>query len=132
MIKWFAILIFLAGLSLGVHSIQSFLKFKNGSPATRLQILWENDLELLEQSASLPKAWNQIREVKIDAATDSAKKWMQSVYPPITVRPDGTHRLEILVISWEEGKEHGVILQYNLVELKTENMVWELGRTLVL
>lgn len=132
MLKWLAILLLMIGLGLGYHSAQSYLKFKNGSPSTRLQILWENDLELLEQASSLPKQWDQIREIKIDAATDNAKKWMQGVYPPITIRPDGTHRLEILVISWEEEKEHGVIIQYNLVELKNENMIWELGRTLIL
>ena len=87
-------------------------------------ILWENDLELLSETSSLPKFWQQIKTIQITPSSELAKKWTKSVSPPIAINPKGTYRLEILIISWDEEKEHGVIIQYNLIDLKTENMDW--------
>ena len=66
------------------------------------------------------------------AATDKAKDWQKSLHIPIATVPNGKYRLELLLISWEEGETEGAIIQYNLVNLETMNMEWELGRTFIL
>ena len=86
----------------------------------------------LKASNKLPAGWNSIKEIQLIPATDKAKLWLKSMHVPILLKSDGAYKLEVLMISWDEGQDVGAIVQYNLVELKTNNMVWELGRTFVL
>ncbi len=65
--------------------------------------------------------------------TPESKNWLKRIDVP--VRPhiqEGGNRLEVLVVVWEEEGKQGALVQYNLVDLKSKNMVFELGRTLIL
>src|SRR5690606_4847569 len=61
-----------------------------------------------------------------------AKKWLAEIESPIQVTKEGTHKLEVLLLSWEEGEKLGAVIQYDLVDMKTQNLLWELGRTFIL
>ncbi len=126
-------LIFMAcGLALVAFYGPTYAKFEFGSPSDRLQILWEQDIEQLKNAGHLPQAWTDIKEVQLIPATANAKTWLKDVSVPIKLKTDGRHKLEILIISWEDQKSKGVILQYNLVDTESNNMIWELGRTFTL
>lgn len=126
----------IAGLVFVVLALSGFLVLTldyldshGASPSQRLQSLWEEDLKLLADHRKLPDAWNKIREIELIPATDTAREWARSLEVPIEVHSDGSHRLEVLLLSWSQDESDGAIVQYNLVDLKTNNMVWELGRT---
>ncbi|MGE0763407.1 MAG: hypothetical protein AB7N80_09015 [Bdellovibrionales bacterium] len=130
--RLFGLFLLAIGATLAVMFGQKYARFEFGDAEQRLQILWEQDVEKLSASGKLPKAWNEIKEIQLIPATDNAKLWLKNVRVPIRLKSDGGYKMEILVVSWEEEKASGAIMQYNLVDLKTNNMIWELGRTFVL
>ena len=109
-----------------------FWASKNGKPDLKFAQLWQEDVELLESSQKLPKAWYSVKEIEVYPGDAQAKVWMKSIHPPIKKNPNGQFKMEILVLTWEEAGKVGSVIQYDLVDLKTQNLVWELGRTLIL
>jgi hypothetical protein len=127
------------GLSLllvGAYFVTVFsidpIRFWLNSPAARLQALWESDLELLGTAHKLPPQFANIREVALKPATATAKEWAKNLKIPIALNSQGQYRLEILLLSFEEEGTIGAIMQYDLVDLKSDNLVWEVGRTFIL
>lgn len=95
----------------------------------QLQSLWEDDLKLLRSHKKLHKDWEKIKEVEMIGGTPTAKKWVQSLKSPLKTNPKGLYKLEVLVLSWNDQKAEGAIVQYDLIDMKSGNLVWELGRT---
>lgn len=94
---------------------------------------WNDDVESLEQSQKLPKGWFEVSQVEIHGGTPESRQWLKLVQAPIAAKSkDGQYKLEVLVVVWEEEGQRGVLVQYNLVHLPSQNMVWELGRTFLL
>ena len=101
---------------------------------------WSEDIQLLENTKNaLPKEWHQIREISVKADNSPIQDWLQikgweeSLKKPIPIDPkNGQFRLEIFLIHWIEGYRYGIVVQYNLVDLRNNNTIWELGRTLKL
>jgi hypothetical protein len=95
--------------------------------------MWREDIELLEGSGKLPKPWFEVREIELIGGSPHARQWLKRIDVPLKdKRGDGKYRLEVLIVPWTVEKQHGVLVQYNLVDLKSKNMIWELGRTLIL
>lgn len=120
----------MAGLSAYVA-----LDFWNSRNAPLFKIFerqWHQDVETLEASGKLPKPWFAIKDLEIYGGTPESKAWLKRIKHPLKTKLAGTHKLEVLVVAWEEDGKNGVLVQYNLVDLKSQNMVWELGRTLIL
>lgn len=101
-------------------------------PYEKFKRSWAEDVLLLEKSKSLPKEWDSIREIAIKSDNSPAQDWIAETQAPITVTSKGNYRLDVFVIHWLEGYRYGVVLQYNLVDLRNQNTIWELGRTLKL
>ena len=101
-------------------------------PEQKFAQSWKTDIALLEKSQKLPKQWNDIKEVSLRAAAGPAQDWIAGHPNPISSQILGHYKLDIFVIHWLEGYRYGVVIQYNLVDLKNQNTVWELGRTLKL
>ena len=112
---------------------KNYWDFKVATPAEKIVKLWQRDIKSLKKSDSLPKEWQQIREVKFLAASDKSKKWANEIKtPPIKTTANGSHTLEVLLLDWEADGQTGFIIQYDLIEIKSKNLIWELGRTFVL
>lgn len=107
-------------------------EFTSSPPIERLQLLWENDLDLLKGQNKLPQAWYDIREVRLIPATEQAKEWAKLINVPIKLNPKGQHELDALLLTWEEDDTLGAVVQYSLIESQSKNMIWELGRTYIL
>ena len=101
-------------------------------PIEKFQQSWAEDIQLLEGSGKLPKEWKSIRSIKVEAANPPATDWSATALPPVQITSDGKYRLDVFVIHWLEGFRYGVVIQYNLIDLQTQNKIWELGRTLKL
>lgn len=108
------------------------IKIHRGSEADRLAVLWERDLNMLIEQKKLHPAWPKIREVVLIGATKKARNWLKEIGSPVKINPKGNHRLEVLLLNWEDKGREGAIVQYNLIDLESRNMIWELGRTYVL
>jgi hypothetical protein len=100
--------------------------------SARLELLWTRDLKRLRDAKALPAAFDDIKEIEVTPATEQARQWFKSLKVPVTTKVNGGHRLEILLLTWEEGTTVAAIVQYNLIDLKTKDMIWELGRTFIL
>lgn len=107
-------------------------RFYSQSPVERLQELWYSDVIQLTQAKVFPPQWSQIREIRLIPGTPQAKKWFDDLIIPVQTNTEGEYTLEVLLMDWQEGNVLGAIVQYDLTENKTNNLIWELGRTFVL
>jgi hypothetical protein len=98
-------------------------------PAEKFLISWSEDVQLLEKTQKLPKEWKEIKEISIKGDNSPVQDWIQKIKPPITKKASGRYRLEIFIIHWIEGYRYGTVVQYDLVDLVTNNTVWEISRT---
>ncbi len=90
---------------------------------------WKADLTQLEKAKKLPSQWNDIREVQVRSDNSPIQDWLPKIKVPISTNPNGRYRLEIFLIHWIENNKYGVVMEYNLIDLVTNNKVWEFGRT---
>lgn len=110
-----------------------FYMARNAPLFKRFERQWASDISLLEESGKLPSAWFDVKEVEVVGGTPETKSWLRRVHIPVSVKnQEGHHKLETLVVLWEEEGKRGVLTQYNLVDLESGNTIWELGRTLIL
>lgn len=93
---------------------------------------WLQDVQDLEASKRLPKPWFEVKNLEVVGGTPETKEWLSRIKVPLKINPDGGHHLDVLVVAWEEEGKRGALVQYNLVDLKTRNNIWELGRTFIL
>jgi hypothetical protein len=124
--------VFIIAIYLSYNAYQDAVPFWNNDHAGMLNVLWKDDVKLLVKAQKLPKAWGEIRNIHVDTASPIAAKWMKNIEVPIKVRHDGGYRLDILIDHWIYQGHLGAMIQYNLVDLKSGNTVWELGRTLTI
>lgn len=106
---------------------------RNAPLFRRLETQWADDVRLLETSKNLPPGWFDVKEVEIFGGTPETKAILRKIKVPVGIKKhDGEHKLEVLVVVWEEEGKRGALIQYNLVNLKSGNMIKEIGRTLIL
>jgi|GEM_PF-1588487 hypothetical protein len=109
-----------------------FVLNKEALPVDKLQQFLVEDVQKLEQAHALPAGVHSLSQLELHGGTERAREWLKSLKFPFPVKKDGTHTLEILLVDWNEGTKDGVMVQYNLVDNKSGNMIWELGRTFIL
>ena len=126
-------LILLFGVLVLVYSYKDVLPFlDDGTPEERLSSLWERDIIQLTAAGKLPKEFFETKEIKITYGSDRAKWLIQAAKSPLHTVADGKYRLDFFADHYVDGKDFGVVLQYQLVDLTSNDMIWELGRTLKL
>lgn len=100
------------------------------TPKNKFITSWQDDVRLLRKTKSLPNGWDHIREVEIKSDNSPAIEWGESMRPQLKIDPNGTYKLNVMVIHWIEKNEYGAIVQYSITDLKSGNTVWEISRTL--
>jgi len=101
---------------------------KEKSHSSKLEIIWRKDLKILNKKNILPKSWDRIGKINIEAGTDKAREYVQNIDIPIKENSNGNYIIDILVITFESSGKLKVIIQYDLMDPKN-NVIWELGRT---
>ena len=130
-LAWGLLILVLAAWT--IDSFYSQYQFHMLSHREKLQSLWEADAKKLEESKVVPPGWYKLREIDYFGGDPTAKNWIiEGLRAPHPVSKEGTHKLEVLLLSFEDEGRDGAIIQYNLVHLKSNNMEWELGRTFFL
>lgn len=131
-IRKIGLLFLCLGVGLTTFVLLDFWSDHNAPLYLQLQQQWEEDVHNLEASPKLPKAWFDVKELEITGGTPETKSWLRRIHVPLKTKKDGHYKLEVLVVAWEEEGKQGALVQYNLTDLKTQNMIWELGRTFIL
>ncbi len=127
LIFWCASVALLAFVALDFWSLRNAPIYK------RFERQWTEDVQRMESSGKLPHPWFDVNKIEIIGGTPETKSWLRRIKVPLSEkRENGGHKLEVLVVAWEENGKRGVLLQYNLIKIKTGNTVWEAGRTLLL
>lgn len=127
-----ALLIWCIAVSTASYVILDFWSARNGPLSKRFERQWREDVHQLEDSGKLPKPWFDLKEVLIIGGTPETKKMLRQVQHPLKTNPKGEYRMEVLIVAWEEEGVRGVMVQYNLEDIKSKENLYELGRTLIL
>ena len=129
MAKVFGFVSIFIATALAAHLTLSYLDYVNAPPAKRLQLLWNRDTKMLADQNKLPKEWNDIREIVYITPTRLAKVWAKSVKAPIALNSLGKYKIEIMITDWQNKGATSAMIQYDLLDLKSGNVLWEFGRT---
>lgn len=108
----------------------------NATQGEQIETLWKQDMELLVRSKSLPKEWLEVSDIKYFPLTETTKDLLSKIRPPIGTHDTGKYRMEVTVDDWldtEEGRsDYGLMIQYQIFDIASQNLIWELGRTLIM
>jgi hypothetical protein len=91
--------------------------------------LWQKDLDLLRASKKLPDGWKSLRVVEYVALDQDVWKWIEHKKPEFNIDPEGQFRLEVLIDHFDDEEGKAALVEYHLIDLKSGDKVWELGRT---
>jgi hypothetical protein len=127
-----ALLAWCSAIALLAFICLDFWQTRNAPLYRRLELKWDEDVKNLEHSKKLPAPWYHIKDLEIEGGTAETRAWLHRIHVPLKTEKNGQYKMDVLVVAWEEEGTHGALIQYNLVELKTGNNIWELGRTLIL
>lgn len=127
-----SLLLMCGAIGIVAFILLDFWKSRNDPLYMRLEQMWSDDIRQLEASSKLPKQWFDIQEIEMIGGTPESKSWLRRIKVPLKVKEGGCCKLEVLLVAWEETGTYGSLVQYNIVDLKTKNTLWELGRTFIL
>ncbi|MBX3021493.1 MAG: hypothetical protein KF799_07415 [Bdellovibrionales bacterium] len=130
--KRFSLLLMCAATGLLAFLLLDMYSARKAPLYKRLERQWAADVQALEASGKLPASWAQVKDIVIIGGTAETKTWLQRIQIPLKENPKGVHRMEVLVVAWEENGKRGAMIQYNIEDGKTRNTLLELGRTLIL
>ncbi len=115
-----------AAAYIGVQNATTVVAFHEES----FKNLWTEDIHKLEGSGKLPPGWKDLKAVEVTVTSPKLKPWLEHYKPAFEVKPEGNFKLQVFVDDFQDGSTTGVLIQYSLVDLKSADTVWELGRTL--
>jgi hypothetical protein len=128
-----ALLLFCFSVAILAFVLLDVWSTRNAPLYKKLERKWTEDVELLEGSHKLPKGWDDIGEIELIGGNPETKAILRKIKVPLSIKKkNGQHKLEVLLVIWEADGKRGALTQYNLVDLKTQNMVAELSRTIML
>lgn len=114
----------------GVAAVATKADYWLLTPKEKFLKSWQDDTALLRKTKNLPAGWDHIKTVEIKSDNSPATTWVDNLKQRIPVDPNGTYKLNVIVIHWIEGNRYGAIVQYSLTDTKSGNTVWEISRTL--
>ncbi len=132
LMRTFALLLLLISTSAFGFLVWNWIHFHQQTPEQKFESLWIRDLNTLKKSKSVPPAFYDLSEIKVVGGNPQVLGWLPTLHAPIDKKSQGGHRMEILLVSWTDTDSDAVIVQYDIYDNKTGNLVWELGRTLIL
>ena len=119
-------LCFVFSIAIVVTIVDDHPYFK--SKKEQFESVWKVDMAALRASQKLPKGFKSIRKVLYFGGTPMAKKWLKSIKKPFVEDPKGLNDLEVLVAIWTDQGQMGVLVQYDLIDVKSGNLVAEIAR----
>ncbi len=130
MIKLVGLSVFIFGAIIAYSTLDDLTPYWFHQTNKQIENLWQQDMEQLIKSGKLPPQWRGISEIKIEPLNEDSKKILSEIHPPLVTKPEGNFKLEVSVDSWTDNNKIALVVQYHLIDKKTNNLVWELGRTI--
>ena len=128
--RFFGALLLILGLSLVLLSIENvFEPYSSPSRRSAFSNLWKRDLVQLEAEKKLPRAFFNLRTVRIQPLNPEAEKLMSHLEPPFKAKEAGQFDLEVMIDLWQDEEGFGVLMLYSIFDAQ-KNLVWEMSRTL--
>lgn len=87
------------------------------------------DLYFMKKKSLLPPEWESIQYIAYNFHSDFQRKLVGHQKFDIKEDPQGKYRLEIEFIDLPDEKDPGVILQMSLIDIVSNNKIFEIGRT---
>ena len=98
-------------------------------PAKKFAMATRTDMTLLEKNHYFPKVWSNIKSIEVSSDASHVQDWLKADAFDIPKKSNGDYSLNIFVSEWIDGYRYGALVQYDLIDIKTKNTVWELNRT---
>lgn len=130
MFKFIGLSVFIFGFIIAYSTLDDLTPYWFHQTNKKIENLWQQDMELLIKSGKLPSQWRSISEVQVEALNDESRQILKEIRVPIVTKPEGDFKLEVTVDSWTDSSKTALVIQYHLLDKKTNNLVWELGRTI--
>jgi len=131
-LKSLGVLFLAAGIALGAYTLYEKMQPRGAMTVENFRVVWERDLAFLKEKSRLHEGFENLKMVEFTSSDDQVRGWIEIYKPDFGIQSTGMYKLEVLLDTWNDEKEKGVIVQYHLVNLTTGDTIWELGRTLTL
>lgn len=99
------------------------------TPADQFIQMVNNDFQTLLKNGELPEEWKQIATIQARMSSSLAKALMGKKRPHFERVKDGTTYLELEFMDLPDETNPGVIIQASLFDIKSQNKIFEIGRT---
>jgi hypothetical protein len=104
-------------------------KCESLTPAQQLTNLINQDFTELAKSHQLPPEWAKIGSVQYVIDSDLAKAFLGKRRPQIQRVKNGGYFLEMQFMDLNDNENPGFIIQASLIDIKSKNKIFEIGRT---
>lgn len=102
---------------------------KQLTPAEQLVQLIDQDLKELKKQKQLPEQWGSLSYVDYRLNSELGRALLGSLRPHIPQTKDGVAFAEVEILDLPDEENPGIILQISLFDKKTNNKIFEVGRT---
>jgi hypothetical protein len=124
------LLLALGGVGYFAYNFSENMPDAPNSESEQISELWQKDFSNLKKILANNKLIDKIKEIKLVGSDEETQKWVEAgIRAPIDTVPNGTIKLEVLVIQWSSDSKRGFILQQTFIDLVSGNTLFELGRT---
>ncbi|MBX9769515.1 MAG: hypothetical protein K2X47_19720 [Bdellovibrionales bacterium] len=124
--------IFGVGVSLG--ALRDLVPVWTETPDQILNSLVRQDLEQMVAKKTLSDAFFDLKTLEIKNLSKDVEGWLTPASFPFVMKGDGKNRLSVQVDLWKspETGQNGVLVQMQIYDIASQNLVWELGRTYII
>jgi len=130
--KSIGLIIFVFGILGATYFALQNTQNSHGFQEEEFKRLWSQDIKQLEESGRLPAGWSDLHNVEVTVTSPALKPWLDKYSPDFPVKPTGKYKLQIFLDDIQDNGSTAVMIQYHLIDLISQDTIWELGRTLVL
>jgi hypothetical protein len=119
------------GVTLG--ALRDLVPVWTDSQGDILNSLVRQDLEQMVAKNSLPDSFFNLQSLEIKNLSPEVAGWLTEKSFPFVMKVDGKNKMAILVDLWKspETGQNGVLVQMQIYDIASQNMIWELGRTYI-
>lgn len=96
---------------------------KQASLSSPLQSYLQKEIQTRLQKKELPADWQLIKTVKYKFQSEKSNKSLGNL-PIMQTNPQGVLRLDVTFMD-EPGSESIILVQFNVINMKTNNLVYE-------
>lgn len=137
---FFLAIALLGGMQLYLDHIQSeakqiqIFKLKQSKKLNNKNLIinqtWRKDIERLIKNGEIPVAWGQISQVVFHPTDPLTTELASFLQAPVKINKEGVYRLEVSIITHQsEQNRTQILLQHNIVDIQSEDTIWELNKT---